>query len=335
MENIQKIVEAYGIRPYKVEQVSNRVLWINDSRHEYALKKSKLTEKDLHVWEYVFYQAYSQGLTGILPVYLTAQSSLYKFHEGSYYYLTPWIPSSSINEQDTIKNLYTAIGEIHAKTKRTQVLQTESAVSKFTEYQKACADLRGQSLYYVELFEKNRFMSPFELLACTQFRLLDQVLLIVNKHIDQFIETFTENEWNYSLCHGNLNLSHLIYHNNTHIINWEKAKFDNAVMDLSVFLKQEVGYYDKTSEQLTDHFPVYMSKNSLTTSELHLLAIYLLDPFPYIQLVQRYVNNPSNDTMINQTKALQHASRQLQLGLNWSEYMEKELTSFNENSEDD
>ncbi|WP_164668469.1 phosphotransferase [Virgibacillus doumboii] len=327
MERINKIAWAYGIRPFKVDQISKRVFRVSDGNYEYALKESKLTEKELEAWEYVFHQAYSQNLTGILPVYLTKNSRLYTFHKQTYYYLTPWIPSMEISEKEAIKTLYDTIGGIHANTKRTQSIQTESAINSFTEYQKACANLRAQSLYYVELFEKNRFMSPFELLACTQYRLMDQVLFVLNNHIEQFIKAVEENEWNYSLCHGNLNLSHLIQHNYTYIINWEKAKFDNAVMDLSVFMKQQVRYYDRTPEQLTEAFSAYMSKNELTKSELHLLAIYLLDPFSYINLIEAYSDNPANDTMINQTIALQQVSRQLHMGLKWSDYIEKELIS--------
>lgn len=335
-EVIHKIVEKYGIHPRKVDQVSKRLFRVSDGQHNYALKQSNLTENSLEKWEYVYHQAYSQSIASILPVYLTKQSKLYEMNNLSYYYLSPWISSNTLNQQQVIKNLYNAIGEIHAKTKRTQSIETEAVMSKFTDYQKSCTQLYKKALYSVELFEKNRFMSPFELLVCTQFRVIENVLTVLNDRIDKFMNQLqNDEEWNYSLCHGNLNLSHLLHHNYTYIINWEKANYDNAIMDLSIFFKQQVCHYDQSQSQLTDLFSTYTSKNELTKSELHLLTIYLLDPSPYIKLIQDYIDNPSNNTMIYQTKALQYTARQMSFGLKWAEFVDKETKSKVENDHED
>lgn len=335
LEEIKNVVKGYGIHPYKIEKLSKRLYKVSDGQHEYALKESKLTENSLAKWENVFHQAYSENLSTILPVYLTKQSKLYELYDRSYYYLTPWLAANSINHQQVIKNVYNAIGEIHAKTKRTQSIQTASVIKNFSEYQLTCADLHKKFLHYVNLFEKNRFMSPFELLVCTQYRVMEQVLTVMNSRIDQFLDELQGDVvWNYSMCHRNLNLSHIIHHQKTYIINWEETKYDNGIVDLSFFLKQQVRYYDQSSSQLTEMFSAYTSKNKLTEGELYLLVIYLLDPFPYIKLIQNYINNPSNNTMINQIKLLQHASRQLLLGLEWSEFVDNESAGSSENDQD-
>lgn len=330
-EVIHKIAGEYGVHPYEIEQVSKRLFRISDGKHNYALKQSILTENNLNLWEYVYHQAYSQNIPSILPVYLTKQSKLYEQNDQSYYYLTPWLSSNKLNHQQVIKNLYNAIGEVHAKTKRTQSIQTNTVINTFTEYQKSCAELYRRELYYVELFEKNRFMSPLELLVCTQFRIMDNVLSTLNNCIEKFIsEIQNDQEWNYSLCHGNLDLTHIILHNDTYIINWEKANYDNAIMDLSILLKNLVRNYDQSSSQLTDSFSVYTSKNILKKSELYLLAIYLLNPFAYINQIQDYIDNPANDTMINQVKRLQYTSRQMLFGLKWFEFVEEEISANGE-----
>ncbi|MBP1947684.1 phosphotransferase [Virgibacillus litoralis] len=333
-EVIHKIAEQYGIHPYKIEQVSERLFRISDGKHLYALKQSNLTESNLAFWEYIYHQAYSQNIQSILPVYLTKQSKLYAINNQSYYYLTPWLSSNKLDQQQVIRNLYNAIGEIHVKTKRTQFVQTDTLISTFTDYQKNSAELYKKELYFVELFEKNRFMSPFELLVCTQFRIMDNVLTVLNNCIDLFISQIqNDKEWNYSLCHGNLNLEHILHHNDTYILNWEKATYDNAIMDLSILLKQLVRNYDQSSSQLTDSFSAYTNHNKLKKSELYLLAIYLLNPYPYIKKIQDYIDNPSNDTMINQVKDLQFTSRQLLFGLKWFEFVEKEKSVKDNNKE--
>ncbi|MGP4108413.1 hypothetical protein [Virgibacillus sp. L01] len=330
-EVIHKIAGEYGVHPYKIDQVSKHLFRISDGKHYYALKKSILTEQKLDLWEYVYHQAYTQNIRSILPVYLTKQSKLYVQNAQSYYYLTPWLSSNKLNHLQIIKNLYNAIGEVHAKTKRTQLIQTNTVINKFNEYQKKCADLYKRELYYVELFEKNRFMSPFELLVCTQFRIMDNVLSTLNSCIEKLTsEIQNDHEWNYSLCHGNLDLTHIILHNDTYILNWEKANYDNAIADLSILLKHLVRNYDQSSSQLTDSFSVYTSKNILKKSELYLLAIYLLNPFPYINQIQDYIDNPSNDTMINQVKRLQYKSRQMLFGLKWFEFVEEEIVAYGE-----
>ncbi len=333
-EVIQNIAGEYGVHPYKIDQVSKRLFRISDGKHYYALKESFLTEQNLDLWEQVYHQAYTKNIPSILPVYLTRQSKLYVQNTQSYYYLTPWLSSNKLNHQQVIKNLYNAIGEVHAKTKRTQLIQTNTVINTFNEYQESCAELYKRALYYVELFEKNRFMSPFELLVCTQFRMMDNVLSTLNSSIEKFIsEIQNDQEWNYSLCHGNLDLTHIIFHNDTYIINWEKANYDNAIADLSTLLKHLVRNYDQSSSQLTDSFSVYTSKNILKKSELYLLAIYLLNPFPYINQIQDYIDNPSKDTMINQVKRLQYKSRQLLFGLKWVEFVEKETSANSEGND--
>ncbi|SDQ46002.1 hypothetical protein [Virgibacillus salinus] len=333
-EVIHKIAEKYGIHPYKIEQISKRLFRISDGKHYYALKQSNLTESNLEVWEYVYHQAYTQNIQSILPVYLTKQSKLYEVNNQSFYYLTPWLSSYKLDHQQLIKNLYNAIGEIHVKTKRTQFIQTDTLISKFTDYQKYVAELYKRELYFVELFEKYKFMSPFELLVCTHFRIMDNVLTVLNNCIDLFISQMqNDKEWNYSLCHGNLNLEHILHHNDTYILNWEKANYDNAIVDLSILLKQLVRNYDQSSSQLTDSFSAYTNNNILKKSELYLLAIYLLNPYPYIKKIQDYIDNPSNDTMINQVKELQYTSRQLSFGLKWFEFVEKETSVKDNNKE--
>lgn len=331
----RKAAEVYDIYPDAMDPVTERLYWIRDGQHEYALKQSSVRNETLADWENVYHRANKHGLRAILPVYLTKDSSLSTLQNQHYYYLTPWIPANSYDQQQQIKELYDCIGRVHAKTKQSQIINTANITKHFMDYQKNCLAIQNRLLKYVELFERNRFMSPFELLVCTHYQLLDRVFLELNSHIDQLLQEMeTEMEWSYSLCHGNLDISHVLHQNHSYLTNWEKAKYENVTVDLSTFLINQAQYDRYSSDHLLHLFSIYTSHNTLTKSEVHVLAIHLLDPHHYIQLIQQYNEKKSTHSMLDQTRSLQYAMNQLTFGLRWAEFMEKETDELSEDEQE-
>lgn len=325
MENIKKVLFSYGIHPTTITKITGAVYQIDDGQQLYALKKSRLTGENLPTWESTLHQAYDQQLTFVLPVFLTRDSALYKEIDQQFFYLTPWIDG----KKSTIKHFYRSIGKIHAQTKQPQSVDQEQMINQFRDYKKFCSHMQQKVLTYVKQFENHQYMSPLELQVCTHYRDIELVLRKMSEHIDQFIDEQTEPpQWNYSLCHGNLRLSHLLEADQMYMINWEKASQEFAVMDLVQFFKNEVTTYDTPVESMIDSFKVYMKENKLNHSELFLLIIHLLDPTNYIEIVEQYVRRTSKLTMINQTKKLQITYRQLLFALQLSRYIEKEFTSI-------
>lgn len=104
--------------------------------------------------------------------------------------------------------------------------------------------------------------------------------------------------------------------------------FDNAIVDLSRFFKNETKAYHAQNEEIIDHFSTYMDENKLDMSELYLLIIYLLDPSQYMSVIQRYAEQPKHDSMMNQVRHLEQAFRQLQFGVLFSEYVKNEYDLF-------
>src|SRR5699024_3050849 len=99
-----------------------------------------------------------------------------------------------------------------------------------------------------------------------------------------------QKKWGYSLCHGNLRLSHsLIGMENSYMINWEQAIYDYPVTDLAILFKNELINYDAPAEMWIESFNIYMAENQLQKAELSLLLIHLLDPTMYIKNVQQYI----------------------------------------------
>lgn len=327
MEVAQKVLAAYHIYPLHIEKITDNVYKVSDGNRDYALKRSGLNnEREIQLWRHTYEQAYNQNLLTILPVYLTKDGELYAIHNQHVYYLTPWLEGAGVQkDKSTIEQFYRVLGNIHAKTRQVQTITTTDFLPGFQEYASYCHQAQESLLGFVERFEKNRYMSPFELSVCTHYRDIDYSLKEINRRIQQFMDIGEETvPWTLNLCHADLQFNHMLKTRQLHIINWEKVRYDNAAMDLAAFFRNEMKHFDAPSEDMIDLFKVYMNENELTKIELNLLAIYLLDPVPYIKKLQNYTERRSAESMVNQTKMLQQTYRQLRFGLKWSNYVEKE-----------
>ncbi|SET69895.1 spore coat protein YsxE [Oceanobacillus limi] len=328
MEQIRAVLQEYGITSVEIEPITDRLYRVIDPYHnQYALKKSTLTEKSVMNWKHVLHTANSNNLVNVSPVYLTKQGELYYERNNEIFYLTPWLLAKS--EPKNLGKIFQAIGFIHRTTKKTQSFSPESTTTSFKEYKKHCDSARLSLLSYVEQFEQRRYMSPFELLVCTQFHVLNNVFRELIRKLDQLISNLDEDDgvWSTSLCHGNLRMDHIIESNQLLFINWENASYHNAIQDLVSFFKNNVIYYDSPTDDLLNNFANYMNENSLESSEIYLLTIYLLDPTYYMDLIRTYYDG--NDTsMIDQIKKLQQTYRQLIFALKFSQHVETEYESL-------
>jgi spore coat protein YsxE len=202
MAQISKILASYAVSAAKTVQVTNNLWQIDDGHSNYALKRSKLNPQSVRTWENVLHTANSRHITHILPVYLTVQHALYTTADNAIYYLTPWIET----EEGSIDRLYHGLGSLHVKTKQSYPAGKENNSEAFLAYKNHCRQADEFLLQCVERFEKNRYMSPFELQVCMQYCDLELAGRQREKHIDQFLkeQEDRDHKWNYSLCHGNV-----------------------------------------------------------------------------------------------------------------------------------
>ncbi|RKQ37920.1 hypothetical protein [Oceanobacillus halophilus] len=328
-DDLYKVLSAYGIRPLKIQEVTPRLFEVKDNYQNYALKISSLTEGTLKKWENVYRVANAQNLQAVLPVYLTKQGNLFYPLNETVYYLSPWVEErEQLSNETWIQEFYETLATMHVKTRRTQKLSKDKISKRFITYQSFCNDARRHLLTFVQQFEKHRYMSPFELLVCTQFRDIDFALVEVDKRIHRLLNEEKGEEqltWNYSLCHSNLNASHI---RGPYFINWENARYESPIMDLVRFFSQEIGKYDPTTNSYIDLFPTYTKINQLQLPELQLFSIYLLSPGKYVQTIYEYVNTMRTESMIHFVQTLQHEYRKILFGLKWSEYIEKEYETI-------
>jgi hypothetical protein len=160
-----------------VERITQHLFRVFDGQHFYAVKKRRVTHESITHWENVYHQALAQNLSAVLPVYLTKQGNLYEYERenDSFYYIMPWLSSKPIEQTQQIERTYRSIGTIHAKTTQSLAIEKGTISENFASYQAQLLKMRNALLKHVEAFEKNRYMSPVELLVCTQYRELDFV----------------------------------------------------------------------------------------------------------------------------------------------------------------
>jgi len=331
MEVAQKVLTAYNIYPLHVEKITDNVHKINDGNRDYALKRSRFTsEREIRLWTHVYEQAHHQNLVSVLPVYLTKAGKMHTIQNQNVYYLTPWLEAAATqNEKRTIEQFYRVIGNIHMKTKQVHTVSSTDFLPGFKEYMSYCDEIQEELLGFVEKFEKNRYMSPFELSVCTHYRDLNFALKEMKRRIDLLLDIEEKTiPWNSSLCHFDLQSEHILQTRQLHLINWEKASYDNAFMDLAAFFKNESKKFNAPTNDMIDLFNIYMHENELTKQELYILSIYLLDVTPYITSIQQYNNRKSGGSIVNQTKMIQYTYRQIMFGLKWSKFVEDEFETL-------
>ncbi|RLL47955.1 hypothetical protein D8M04_01370 [Oceanobacillus piezotolerans] len=332
-KRLNRVLQAYPIEPTSIHQITDNLFQIIVHQHSFALKKSKLDQSTVSYWEYTYRTAYNNQLQSIIPVYQTKQNQLYYQEGEDIYYLCPWVEEERTSiDEGSIRALYQAIATIHEKTKRSQNMAGKEWSNDFKVYLSYCEDLEQQLRSTIILYEKRHYMSPFELLVCTQFRDVEYALREIRKRLDQFTKEDEKREtWNVSLCHRNLSTEHL---RGSYIINWENAGYENAIIDLVSFFRHEVRLFDAPKNSFLENFSYYNNLHPLTLAEVQLLAVYLLNPIPYFELINEYRSKEPR-TEISFIKELQKAYRVILFGIEWSQYVEREyeIVKFDEPEE--
>jgi len=319
MKKITAILHQYAILPQSIIRVTNRLYQIKANGKQYALKRSKMKKDNLEMWLSVYDIANKNELYAVLPLYLTKQNQLYTEMEEELYYLTPWIEgNSSTHSKDALESILRQLGMIHLRTKKIYKLKKDDIEKQFLPYQEFCKDTEKQLLEILEAIEKKLYPSPYELQVLTHFRDVVDAVKISQQLVDRIILlTDSEPGWGTSLTHGSLQKSHLFEH---YLINWEQASFKHASLDLNDLFKNESADFG-VGELLLTLFPAYLEENPFGALELAFLALYLLNPMEYLNLVKAYLADRNRSTMVEQTIKLEYAHRRLYFARNFYHQM--------------
>lgn len=309
MDDVREVLKSYAIDPAYIEQITDRLFKVKDKERTYAVKRSQLTRQTVAMWEHVYHEANDKKIAAVLPVYLTKAGFLYITMRHTVYYLTPWIDEETLASNQQIERTYQLLGKLHYKTKQKTDMNTAVSIKQFKSYQNDVRIYFSRMKAYVETYEKNHYMSPFELQVCTQFHKIAMIWNELDDNIERLIVELTDKTSGHiSLCHGQLIRPHIVHKQNTsHFINWEKAYIGHAIDDLSRLLNHAALFYGNPKDQWINQFSIYIQENKLAKYELLLLMIYLLDPMDYFLLIEQ-----SGDTaMIDRIGRLEQHYRRL------------------------
>ncbi|WP_186576248.1 protein kinase family protein [Aquibacillus kalidii] len=326
MKNVRSILNAYQIKPSEVSKVTNNLYRIQAQEYSFALKKSKLNRNQIDSWKQAYIYGNEYQLTSILPVYMTEKGDIFHQDYNDIYYLTPWKETRRNDEPEhEVESFYRTLGTIHHKTKKKLDIQVDQVEQQITQEKEKLSRFRQSILTNVELYESKRYMSPFELRVCMQYRDIEQVCNSLDDWYDYYLEDLKEDGvMNHSLCHGNLRASHLIYQSsNTYFVNWEKSHIGSPMYDLAVYYYHELKYHDCYLNHLMSSFSIYEKENPLLLSERSLLAVLLLTPSSYLQVIEAYNNKQFSKSQPFQIRYLEQAYRRLVHGLSMQQHLKQ------------
>lgn len=324
--DLERVITYYGITPTEIAEITQQAYFLSNGQQEYFLKKSQLSEQTLPHWESVFHQAYRLNLPGIMPVYVTRDEQLHCKVSNDIYYLTPW--EHSDDKMLDLNLFYKHLATIHDLTKIEHKTEPQTTVASFEAYLSEIDKYHRWLLAAVEEFERNKYMSPFELMICTQYMSLVQVLNTLKTMTQRFIDQHEEETiWRLSLCHGQLTRDHIIQSEQLKIVNWEKAAYHHPIYDLNIFFEDMMTSQQAPIASLINHFDSYLEINDFSTSEFYLLTIYLLDVQKYIAILLNYLKQKDRRepsySMIKQIMNLSQVHRKLVFGLKFAEMVDK------------
>lgn len=322
MENIMEAAAAYRIHPTQVETITERVAKIEYQGKHYAIKKGNFKEGEVNLWKHVYDVAAEQRISAILPLYVTERKNRFIDKDSGMYYLSPWVESH--NAKHRPQELFIALGELHEKTVITETIESEAFIGPYIRYQQTVEQLYHHLLAYMEQCETSWYMSPKELLICTQFHDVEKACQLLKRHLDAYALSINENQtWRYALCHGRLDQSHVLQSEQLFIINWDQAHYSNPMDDLIYYFNQQTKRFTAPIDELLEALDEYADIFSLLESELHYLSIHLLNPLPYLQTIQTIRGQEDATSMLGQVKQLQQLFRQMMFGMEVSKKAEQ------------
>ncbi|MFB1099191.1 hypothetical protein [Terribacillus sp. JSM ZJ617] len=294
MENIDRILAAYGITPASVQAITSRLSKVQTHQAAFALKRSSLHPERLDRWLMVVQGKHNFYREGVPPVYQTLQENFYVVDEGEVYYLMPWLERHRTDEPDhPYEMLFTTLGKIHASSSKRYPIDYEAYALAIRKQKEKLQQDREELLGVVERFESQTYMGVVPLLVCTHYKDLEHVSAMLDKWYDHYdADLKADPEMEHSVLHGSLRPSHIQDGSPLHLLNWEKTKLGNPSLDLAAYYKEEWRFVDSNVINAPFYLHTYEEHRQMKKNEESLFMLHLLHPGRYLQQVREYVSAP-------------------------------------------
>lgn len=227
-------------------------------------------------------------------------SELYQYLNSRYFNYVPKIIDA--NREDAIMFEYQEDLSIDKNQKAQDLMKLVSLLHSKTIYFKEVTNdtykeihenLKNNVLYikdyYNDLFELyiiEQFNSPSHYLFLRNYSLINNACNYCLEKIDEWYEKIIDkNRQRVCLIHNNLSLEHYIKNKEEYLISWDHYTYDNPVIDLYSFYKNEW-----SSLSFLELFQLYNDNNELLEEEKLLLDILISIPYK-IEEEKKEINN--------------------------------------------
>ncbi|UAC47428.1 spore coat protein YsxE [Bacillus aquiflavi] len=289
LKHFTPILKQYSLKPYFVEDFGN-IQKVYSNKGVFALKKiTPFSGIDfIHHVQFL----YQKGYNRIVPIYPTIDGRYGILDNHKLYYLMPWLSNEMKENRDgRHKQLFRELARLHTLSAKEIAIdkdeKTEHYENTVLKWQKDEEFING----FIEICEKNWYMSPFELLFCLYFNDINQALRFAKGKLEEWYEK-TKEETNVRavIIHGKVSTEHFLYDDRGYgfFINFENSKLAPPFHDLLPFLSRSLKGYPKQHEACLDWIYTYFKYFPFKEDELSLFLSYFAYPGSLIRVAQNY-----------------------------------------------
>lgn len=306
LQQITPILRQYGVTPHFVESFG-KVQRVYSDKGVFALKRITPTDGTDFI-RHVQY-LYQKGYNRIVPIFPTLDGRYAIMHQGSLYYLMPWLPNEVKEDVDERqKQMFRELARLHTLSVREVSIDKEE---KREHYENTVHEWEKENELLVGLLEQCEskwYMSPFELLFCLYYHDISQALRFSMDKLKQWFEKTKDDEKARAvISHGKLSTEHFILDDRGYgyFSNFEESRQGSPMHDLLPYLSRTLKTYPKKCEECIDWLYTYFKFFPLREDELNLFLSYFAHPGPFLRTVEDYYKNPHK----HERKAVQRLQR--------------------------
>ncbi|MED4203165.1 spore coat protein YsxE [Neobacillus mesonae] len=303
LETIGPILKHYQIEPQFVEDYGS-IQKIYSNKGTFALKKispAKGTDFIRHV-----HFLYQKGFNRIVPIYPTMDGRYAVLHGQYLYYLMPWMTNDNRDPQS--HQLFRELARLHTLSAKEITINKEERIE---HYEKTIQQLDKHQEFldgFIDVCERQTYMSPFELLFCLYYNEISQALRFSKAKFEEWYESTKENEKaRMVVTHGKLSPDHFLFDERGYgyFINFENATYGSPIHDLLPFISRTLNSGPKRSDESVDLVYHYFKYFPFKDEEKLLFYSYLAYPIPIIQTVEKYYRKQRPKNEFKYVKQLQ------------------------------
>lgn len=305
------IWKSYGLTPRHVETIGH-VQKISTDKGIFALKRiPSVRGMDFLLNMQKLYQS---GYHRFVPVY-PALDGRYGILEGSHiYYLMPWIESGGQQIIETEKKLIREVARLHLVSSA-DIPVTRKARAEQYEQNKALWERQEEHLeQFLELSERETYMSPFQLLFCLYYTEIRQAFSYAKEKLKDWKEATEEDEKERTVqVHGKLDPGHFLVDRSGggYFINLEQSRRATPIHDLIPYFAHTLNTFPENSSSARELFMYYTDFFPLKKGERLLFQSYMAYPGAIYETAAAYFSGQRKQNEYRYTHKLQQNYWQL------------------------